>query len=315
MRWLTLLLAVPPAPIRHRVGVWRKLKRMGAVPLRGSGWMLPETPETVELFQWLAQEVKTIRGQALLLRVDGVEPMSEAEVAGLFHAARAADYEAVMRGCRELQAQVDRHRTSRGSVEPLRARLAALERELDRIQAIDYLESPAGSRARGLWKGLAARVRGLEARPAPRSRRRSARPPAGSTWVTRPRPHIDRIASAWLVKRFIDEQARFAFADPADAPRKGIPFDIVGAEFGHHGEDCTFETLLRRFGLKDRRLRALGEIVHEADLRDGKFNRPEAAGVDLAIKGLAATIHDDHELLDRGMEILDGLYATLKPRA
>ncbi|MGH7278794.1 MAG: chromate resistance protein ChrB domain-containing protein, partial [Candidatus Rokuibacteriota bacterium] len=197
----------------------------------------------------------------------------------------------------------------------LKIKLQALRRELDRIQGIDYLETPLGAKARKLWESVATRARALEARPAVPGRRRSALPPAGSTWVTRPRPHIDRIASAWLIKRFVDDQARFAFADPADASRKGIPFDILGAEFGHQGDDCTFETLVKRFGLKDRRLKALAEIVHEADLRDGKFARPEATGVDLTLKGLAATTHDDHELLDRGMAVLDGLYATLKQRA
>jgi len=314
MRWLTLLVTVPPTPIRHRVGIWRKLKRMGALPLKGSAWMLPATPETTELFQWLAQEVASVRGHAMVLHVDAVEAMNADEVAALFHEARAADNEAIVRACRDLQARIDRQRSARGALEPLKRRLEALGRDLDRLQAIDHLQSPAGARARGLWEAAAARLRALEARPAPRRRRPGAPPPAGSTWVTRPRPHIDRIASAWLIKRFVDDQARFAFADPVDAPKKGIPFDMVGAEFGHHGPDCTFETLLKRFKLTDRRLRALAEIVHEADLGDGKFPRPEATGVDLALKGLAATIHDDHELLGRGMAVFDGLYATLRPR-
>jgi hypothetical protein len=133
--------------------------------------------------------------------------------------------------------------------------------------------------------------------------------------VTRPRPHIDRIASAWLIKRFCDPDAKFAFADAADAARKGIPFDVLGADFGHHGEDCTFETLVKRFGLKDRRVKLIAEIVHEADLHDGKFTRQESVGLDLAIKGLASATQDDHELLERGMAIFDGLYAVLKQTA
>jgi hypothetical protein len=132
--------------------------------------------------------------------------------------------------------------------------------------------------------------------------------------VTRPRPHIDRIASAWLIKRFCDPSARFSFADAADAARKGIPFDILGAEFGHHGEDCTFETLVKRFGIKDRRVKAIAEIVHEADLHDGKFTRHESSGVDLAIKGLAAATLDDDELLERGMALFDGLYSVLRQK-
>jgi len=153
----------------------------------------------------------------------------------------------------------------------------------------------------------------VETRPhAPAGRHRASLPPPGSTWVTRPRPHIDRIASAWLIRRFYDAHANFAFADASDAARKGIPFDVLGAEFGHHGEDCTYETLIRRFGIKDRRAKVIAEIVHEADLHDGKFTRNESTGVDLAIKGLAEATPDDHDLLERGMAIFDGLYTVLK---
>jgi hypothetical protein len=200
-------------------------------------------------------------------------------------------------------------------VPQVRARLDALKRELDRIQAIDYLDSPTGRRAKAAWEATAKRLRAIETRPAIGSKRhRGSVPPAGSTWVTRPRPHIDRIASAWLIKRFCDPTARFAFADAADADRKGIPFDILGAEFGHQGADCTFETLVKRFGIKDRRVKLIAEIVHEADLHDGKFTRQESTGVDLAIKGLAAATQDDHELLERGMAMFDGLYSVLKQK-
>ena len=132
--------------------------------------------------------------------------------------------------------------------------------------------------------------------------------------MTRPRPHIDRIASAWLIRRFYDPEAKFAFADAADAARKGVPFDVLGADFGHHGEDCTFETLVKRFGIKDRRVKVIAEIVHEADLHDGKFTRNESTGVDFAIRGLAASTQEDQELLERGMAIFDGLYTVLKQK-
>jgi len=316
MRWLTLLTTLPPTPTRHRVGVWRKLQRMGAVRLRGSAWILPETPETTELFQWLVQEIETFRGQATLLRVDRIDNIPETQVTALFHRARGVEYEAVTKGCREVLAQVDRYRVShRGSPAALRPKLDALKRDLDRIEAIDHLKAPAGPRARALWETTAKRLRLAEHPRVARARRRTALPPRGSTWVTRPRPHIDRIASAWLVKRFCDPDATFAFADAADAARKGVPFDVLGAEFGHHGEDCTFETLVKRFGLKDRRIKHIAEIVHEADLRDGKFTRDEAPGVDLAINGLVAAVPDDHELLGRGMAMFDGLYRVLKQKA
>src|SRR5919204_3283240 len=230
MRWLTLLTTLPPTPTRHRVGVWRKLQRMGAVRLRGAGWILPETPETTELFQWLVEEIHSVRGEATLLRVDRIEPMTDDEIIGLFHKARAVEYHAVVEGCREILRDLDRYQAKhRGSIAKLRGKLDGLKRELDRVQTIDYLEAPAGGRARKLWETTAARLRAAETRPrAAGGRHRGSLPPPGSTWVTRPRPHIDRIASAWLIRRFCDPSARFAFADAADAARKGIPFDILG---------------------------------------------------------------------------------------
>ncbi len=317
MRWLTLLMTLPPTPTRHRVGVWRKLQRMGAVRLRGAGWLLPETPETTELFQWLVQEIQSFRGQATLLRVDRIETMADEEIATLFHKARTVEYQGVTEGCREILRYLDRYQTNhRRPIAKLRGKLDGLKRELDRIQSIDYLRAPIGERARTLWETTAKRLRAAETRrPATRvGRHRTSLPPRGSTWVTRPRPHIDRIASAWLIKRFCDPDAKFAFADAADVARKGIPFDVLGADFGHHGEDCTFETLVKRFSVKDRRVRVIGEIVHEADLHDGKFTRNEAAGVDLAINGLVESIPDDDELLQRGMALFEGLYTVLKQK-
>ena len=318
MRWLALLTTLPPTPTRHRVGVWRKLQRMGAVRLRGAGWILPETPETTELFQWLVQEIQSVRGEATLLRVDRVETTNDDEMAGLFHKARAVEYQVVIQGCREILRSLDRYQGNhRRSIAQLRGKLDGLKRELDRVQSIDYLNAPAGARARTLWETTAKRLRAAETRPpATRGgRHRTSLPPRGGTWVTRPRPHIDRIASAWLIKRFCDPEAKFAFADAADAARKGIPFDVLGADFGHHGEDCTFETLVKRFAIKDRRVTVVAEIVHEADLHDGKFTRNEAAGVDLAINGLVEAIPDDHELLEHGMAIFEGLYTVLKQKS
>ena len=311
MRWLTLLMSLPPSPTRHRVGVWRKLQRLGAVRLRGAGWILPETPETTERFQWLVQEIESVGGEATLLRVDQIEPMSDEQVAALFHKAREAEYAAVIKECRDVLGQLDRARPG-AQLTKLRARLDTARRELDRIAAIDHLKAPLGGRATALWETAAARLRTAEAGPAPRRGRAGALPPRGSTWVTRPRPHIDRIASAWLIKRFCDPDARFAFADAADAARKGVPFDVLGAEFGHQGQDCTFETLVKRFGVRDRRVAAIAEIVHEADLDDGRFTSREAPGLDLAIRALAQSIDDDGELLERGMALFDGLYELLK---
>jgi hypothetical protein len=129
-------------------------------------------------------------------------------------------------------------------------------------------------------------------------------------WVTRPRPHIDRIASAWLIKRFIDADAEFLFAPPAEFPDDAIPFDAPGVELSHQGEDCTFETLLKRARLHDRRLVRLAEVVHEADLRDGKYPHEEARGIDVAVRAMLAVSSDDQQVLAQGMALFEGLYAT-----
>src|SRR5213592_3939028 len=196
MRWLMLLMSLPPTPTRHRVGVWRKLQRMGAVRLRGSAWILPETPETTELFQWLVQEIQSFRGEATLVHVDRIEAMTEEQVRALFHKARGVEYQAVVQGCREILSQLDRYLANHRSVAKLRGTLDGFKRELDRIQTIDYLDTPAGPRARKLWETTATRLRAAETRPrAARGRHRASLPPHGSTWVTRPRPPLDRIAS------------------------------------------------------------------------------------------------------------------------
>ena len=314
MKWLVLLTRLPPSPTRHRVGVWRTLQRIGAVRLRGSGWILPDTPETTERFEWLVQEIESIRGDATLLHVERIGNMTSEQVTALFHKTRTAEYQTVVKGCREVLSLLDRHKTGHGDAFAwLRTKLDGVKRELDRIQVIDYLKAPVGDRARSLWETTAKRVRAAEGGPrAAGGRHRTALPPRGSTWVTRPRPHIDRIASAWLIKRFCDPDATFAFADAADAARKGIPFDVLGADFGHQGEDCTFETLVKRFAIKEPGVPLIAEIVHEADLHDGKFIRQESVGIDLAISALAAGTPDDDELLARGMAMFDGLHAVLK---
>ena len=134
------------------------------------------------------------------------------------------------------------------------------------------------------------------------------------TWVTRPRPGIDRMASAWLIQRFIDTQARFVFAETQDVarlPTRQVPFDMFGAEFGHHGSHCSFETLCHRFGIDEPAVRRIAEIVHDVDLKDDTYARTEAATIAQVIQGLQATSDDDHQLLRHGMALFAGLYASL----
>lgn len=310
--WVVLLVSLPPHPSSLRVRVWRKLRALGAVALKKSVYILPFSPETFERFQWLSQEVGKAGGEATLLKVDRIENMKRAEVVRLFHQARDQEYRALAERYRHMARGLERARRGRGAAR-LDDELARLARDVERVREIDFFEAPGGQEVRRLREtiemrlhrpGAAATAPGTVALDTLRGRR----------WATRPRPHIDRLGSAWLVKRFIDPQAEFLFLPPDEFPADAVPFDTLGAQFGHQGEDCTFETLLGRSGLRDRRLTELAEIVHEVDLRDQKFRREEARGVDLAVRGLLAVFKDDQEVLAHALTLFDGLYAAVGER-
>ena len=312
VQWLVFMVSLPPHPSSVRVRVWRKLRALGAVALKKSVYILPFTPENLEHFQWLTQEVQKARGDATLLKVDQIENMTRADVVRRFQEAREEDYRELAARYRKLAQSLERGGPGRGAARRNDG-LARLARETERVREIDFFDTPGYEEVKRLREtlemrlqpsGTAASSTGVVALETLRGRR----------WVTRPRPHIDRLGSAWLIKRFIDPDAEFAFARPEEFPPDAIPFDALGAEFGHQGEDCTFETLLKRCGLRDDRLAQLAEIVHEADLRDQKYRRDEARGIDLAIRGLLAASKDDHEVLERGMTLFDGLYAAMSER-
>jgi hypothetical protein len=283
------------------------------VALKRSAYLLPDTPERYEDFQWLAQEIQRDGGDATLIRVQQIENWSAAEVLRLFHEPRDRDYRPLAMRYRKVLQSLDRK--SEATRARTRDELARLSKDHQRIRDIDFFDAPGGAEVRRLEEAIAMRTR------RPESARPEERPTLdlttlrGRRWVTRPRPHVDRIASAWLIKRFIDPEAVFVFAPPAEFPKDAIPFDAPGVELSHHGEDCTFETLVKRARLRDRRLGRLAEVVHEADLRDGKYPHEEARGIDVAIRAVLAASPDDHQVLAHGLTLFEGLYATTSRRA
>ena len=310
---LLLLVGLPPTPSSLRVRVWRRLRSLGAVPLKRSAYLLPDTPERYEDFQWLAQEIQREGGEATLIRVQQIENVGPAEVVRLFHEPRDQDYRRLAVRYRKALQSLDRKSAAKDA--RLQDELARLAKDHERIRDVDFFDAPGGAEVRRLEEVIAMRAR------KPETLRHEERPTLdlsklrGRRWVTRPRPHIDRIASAWLIKRFIDPEAEFLFAPPAEFPRDAVPFDAPGVELSHHGEDCTFETLLKRARLRDRRLVRLSEVVHEADLRDGKFPHEEARGIDVAVRALLAASPDDAQVLAQGMALFEGLYVTTPRRA
>ena len=297
--WLLLVFSLPARQASARVEVWRKLQRYGAVALRGSGYLLPHTPASLERFQWLSALIRGHNGEAAVVHVQSLDGVRVEAVRKLFVDARSKDYEAL---ARELQRA---RRPAAGAA----GKLGRLRRRFQEIAAIDFFNNPLRGRVEAMLASLDAGPPGAGSALSGGRMKEKFR---NRTWVTRPRPGIDRAASAWLIHTFIDPKARFAFAgDPAERPA-AVPFDMFGgAGFGHQGDRCTFETLRKQFAVRDPKVRILAEMVHDADLGDEKYGRPEALGIDRVLIGWAKEGLPDAELLRRGMGLIAGLYSSL----
>lgn len=302
--WLLLLYALPMKRTSARVSLWRKLKKFGAVQLKTSAYVLPDNPTQYERFQWLATQIKDAGGEATLIRVAEIDGMSSKEMVEMFNGARGAEYKELASACRETLAQ-----RKRGEDGELAAELEKHQRRFREIRETDYFKSPGVHDAQVLlerMEKLLAPRRGLVA-----VEKLEAGRFVGKTWLTRPRPGIDRAGSAWLIRKFIDPKARFVFGmEPARHP-KALPFDMADAEFSHHGDGCTFETLVQRFGIAHKAVLKLAEMVHDADLEDEKFQRCECIGVNSVLSGWAKSGLSDGELLAKGIDCFEGLYREL----
>jgi hypothetical protein len=297
--WLLLTFTLPVKRASKRVEVWRNLRRYGSVPLGNSGYLLPNSPINQERFEWLAQAIRKYAGEASVVSVQSIDNLSTPQLVTRFTEARARDYQELIR---ELQKRSNVAPPKRAS-----GRTSRLRARFREIVEIDFFSSPLQKRVEDL-------LANADTPPRPRERGAKVRPKdyVGRTWVTRPRPGIDRSASAWLIRKFIDKKARFIFAQEADVPSDAVPYDMFRGGFGHRGEDCTFETLRKEFRLRDTAVTAIGEMVHDADLNDGKFGRKEAFGVDEVLKGFSRKGIPDKELLERGIEMIDGLYHSVQ---
>jgi len=302
--WLLLLYALPTPRNAERVNLWRKLKKFGAVQLKTSGYVLPDEPAHFERFQWLSKQILDAGGEATLIRVAEIDGVSNAQIIGMFNHARASDYKELTSACQDALA---RHK--KGKTAELAAETAKWKQRFEAIKAIDYFRSPAAHDAQMLLQRV-EKALGSQARASIQKLQPSRF--LGKTWLTRPRPGIDRAGSAWLIRKFIDPNARFVFAmEPAQYP-EALPFDMAGVEFSHQGEDCTFETLVKRFGIRDEAALVMAQMVHDADLEDEKFNRCECIGINTVLSGWARSDIPDAQLLAKGIECFDGLYSELR---
>jgi hypothetical protein len=297
-RWLLFIFALPTKRASRRVDTWRKLRRYGALALKSGGHVLPNTPANREHFEWLAAMIRKSGGSASVLQVHSFDDHSDARLQQLFLKERSRDYETLIADVRKLT-RIKQKRTSD---------LSRIRRRFQEVSAIDFFNNPLRSRLETL---LAQVEEHRTSAPigVSSSKNKAYR---NRVWITRPRPGIDRVSSAWLIRNFIDRRAKFIFDDDPARHPDAVPFDMFQARgFGHKGDDCTFETLCKEFSIRDRRVRTIAEIIHDADLDDEKFGRSEGLGLDRTLIGWAKNGVSDEELLRRGMELIEGLYAAV----
>ncbi len=316
--WLLLIHQLPAKPAYLRVKIWRRLQGIGAIAVKNAVHALPMNEETQEDFEWLLREIEEGGGEAFVCEARLIDGLSDQEIRALFDKARDADYAQVVKDARALAKSL-RPNAKTSALADVRAQVARLRKRLAEIVAIDFFGAIGRETAEEMIRTLEARlnedadVRGKDTAPS------AARPPEtlrNRTWVTREGVYTDRIASAWLIRRFIDPEARFKFVSGKGyRPKEGeLRFDMFEAEFTHEGDKCTFEVLLDRCGLKDAALRAIAEIIHDIDLKDGKFGRTEVAGIRTLIEGIGVTTSDDAQRIARGTEVFNDLYEYFRKK-
>jgi hypothetical protein len=307
--WLLLLHQVPPKPDYLRVKVRRRLQRVGAVAIKNSVYALPRSEQSLEDFQWILREIEELGGRGVICEASILDGLPPHEVEALFHTERDADFRDIAEEAVALQGEPE--------AAPRRAELQAgaarLARRLEEAMAIDFFGAPERSRAEHAVRTLQSLLR---AEPAARLQEDAmAVRPSGRVWVTRQGVRVDRIASAWLIRRFIDCDAQFRFVvereyvHQVDEQR----FDMFEGEFSHEGDRCTFEVLIQRFGLEQSGLAPIAEIIHDLDLKDGKYGRAETSGVERTIAGIVANCPRDEDRIARGVTFLDDLLAAFRP--
>jgi hypothetical protein len=301
---------IPPRPAYFRAKVGRRLARLGAVPIKNAVYVLPATEQTQEDFEWVAREIVQDGGDATLCRASMDFGLTDEQVEAIFAGARQADYAELATEARDLArslpAKLRADDARRGEAS---AQLVRLKKRQGDLVAIDFFGAPGRESADAAVAAVEDRLRSEPQQAPATPERPSIAAHQKRTWVTRKNVHVDRIASAWLIARFIDKKAKFKFV-PGQGykPLKGeLTFDMFEADFTHVGDRCTFEVLVEQFELRDPGLRVIGEIIHDIDVKDGKFERPEAPGFAAVIAALALGNREDEARIEIGSAILDGL--------
>jgi hypothetical protein len=309
--WLLLIHQIPPKPGYLRVKIWRRLQGLGAVAVKNSVYVLPRNEQAQEDFQWVSREIAEGGGEASICEARFVDGLSDKEVVAMFHTARNADYAEIALAARRLLEGLARASGLKGQERHRAATaLVRLKRRAAEVSSIDFLDAQGRIAVDKLLREAEGRLTAARHDRSSTSSSNTRASTRGRTWVTRKGVFVDRMASAWLIRRFIDPEARFKFVPGKGyLPRRGeTRFDMYDAEYTHQGDRCTFEVLLGEFRLGEPALEALSEVVHDIDLKDSRYRRPETAGIERLLAGVALTHREDAARLAAGAAVFDALY-------
>ncbi len=293
-----------------RVAVWRKLGRLGAIVPKAGVYVLPDKEECFESLQWLTQEVQHAKGEAVVMRVNQFEGLSDTQLIKFFQEARKDDYEAVDLELDNLERDIHMKAKALKSSK-LADTLKKIRSRFSDISQIDFFDSPQAVRVRDRMNKLEKNLSSSQGQPQ-QIPKVSIALYKSKRWVTRPHPHVDRLACAWLIRRFINLKAAIRYSNEPKANE--VAFDMKGVPFGHQGNLCSFETMIQAFDLQDSGLDAIAEIVHAIDLKDGRYVRPEINGVAAILDGWRSTKFTDQELESHGISLFEGLYKALNDK-
>ena len=315
--WVLLIHQIPPKPDYLRVKIGRRLQRVGAIPVKNSVYVLPDGDQSVEDFQWIRREIVDGGGDASVCRAAFIDGLTDDQLRDAFRAARDADYAEIAEAARALQPAA-RTRTRDAASGRGEDEVSRLRKRFAAVAGIDFFEASGRAAADKALNAIEMKLAPASVRQAAASSRVDRGKYRARTWVTRKGVFVDRRASAWLIRRFIDPDARFRFVDPETyRPMPGeLRFDMFDGEFTHEGDRCTFETLMRQFGLEsDPALETIAEVVHDIDMKDGKYDRPDTAGVERLLTGIARSSPNDEDRVVHGGALFAALYASARGAA
>lgn len=319
--WLLFFYSVPSKPVSGRMKIWRKLAKSGTLQFKGAVYMLPISDEHYEFFSWLVDEVEAMGGEAAFTRVASIDSVDDQQIIELFRRRKTEEYIPVSKAIDNLETKLNsiKKGSSTKNISYLSGEAAKISKAFEELKKTDFFSSPDGKTLQKRINSLFATLKAFSAdtdnstiSTVPQKRIADYQ---AMVWVTRKKPFVDRMASAWLIRRFIDTHASFRFADEKDLAATGkgqVTFDVSGGEFTHIGELCTFEVLVKAFGIKDKAVRKIAEIVHELDIKDDKYRNAETKGLEEILSGLRKAVRDDAELLEKGISIFEMLYLSKK---